>query len=73
MTITVENRGGAGAEVPVIVRAAGGEVRKRLQMAAHSKVVTRIEVPAAPTEVVVNDGSVPESDVSNNSLRIEPK
>jgi hypothetical protein len=34
--------------------------------------VVRIRIPAAPTEAVVNDGSVPESDANNNSLKITP-
>jgi hypothetical protein len=36
---------------------------------AHGKSASRIEVPAAPEEIVVNDGSVPESDLSNNTYR----
>jgi hypothetical protein len=30
-----------------------------------------VEVSGAPQEVVVNDGSVPESDMSNNTFKIE--
>jgi hypothetical protein len=30
----------------------------------------RVELPGSPTEVLVNDGSVPESDLTNNSFRI---
>jgi hypothetical protein len=71
VTITVENLGNAGAEVPVTVKFAGGEVSKRLEVHAKDKAVIRIEVAAAPQEVVVNDGSVPESDVTNNTFKIE--
>ncbi len=70
VTITVNDLGGAGAEVPVIVRAAGGEVPKRVVVPAKNKAVVRIEVPDRPTEVVVNDGSVPESSYGNNSLNL---
>lgn len=70
VTVTVEDLGMAGAEVPVIVRAQGGEVPKRLEVRGKNTAVVRIEVPATPTQVVVNDGSVPESDFSNNSLNI---
>jgi aminopeptidase N len=70
ITITVENLGGAGAEVPVTVRFKGGEVTKRLEVRAKSKGVIRVEVPTLAEEVVVNDGSVPESDVSNNTFKI---
>jgi len=71
VTITVENLGSAGAEVPVIVRMEGGDTVKRVEVRAHAKSVTRIEAASTPKEVVVNDGSVPESDMTNNSLKIE--
>jgi hypothetical protein len=38
---------------------------------AKSKASIRIESPTIPSEVVVNDGSVPESDTTNNSFKIE--
>jgi hypothetical protein len=33
--------------------------------------VIRIEVPKPPEEIVVNDGSVPESDTTNNTFEIK--
>jgi hypothetical protein len=71
LTITVANSGGAGAEVPISVKFAGGEITKRLEVHARSKAVIRVEVSALPAEIVVNDGSVPETDVTNNSFKIE--
>ena len=71
VTVTVDNLGAAGAEVPVIVKFAGGEVTKRVEVRGKSKGVVRVEVPAAPREVVVNDGSVPESDMTNNVFTVE--
>ena len=71
VTVSVENLGTAGAEVPITVKFAGGEVTKRLEGRAKSKAAIRVEVPAAPIEIVVNDGSVPESDVSNNTFKVE--
>ena len=70
VTITVENLGGAGAEVPVTVRFKGGEMTKRLEVRAKSKGVIRVEVPTLAEQVIVNDGSVPESDMSNNTFKI---
>ncbi len=70
VTITVENLGGAGAEVPVTVKFKGGEVTKRLGVRAKSKGVIRVEVPTLAEQVIVNDGSVPESDMSNNTFKI---
>jgi hypothetical protein len=71
LTITLDNLGTAGAEVPIIVKYAGGEIQQRLEVQAKNKAVIRVEVPAAPQEVVVNDGSVPESDITNNTFKIE--
>jgi hypothetical protein len=70
VTVTVENLGGAGAEVPVTVRF-GGEVTRRLEVRGKNKGVIRMEVPAAPREVVVNDNSVPESDTTNNTFNVQ--
>lgn len=71
VAVTVNNLGNAGAEVPVIVKSAGGEVTKRLEVRGKSKATIRIETPTAAQEVVVNDGSVPESDVTNNTFKVE--
>lgn len=70
VTITVENLGGAGAEVPVTLGIEGGEVTKRLEVHGKATGVIRIEVPSPPQEVIVNDGSVPESDMTNNTFKI---
>jgi uncharacterized protein YfaS (alpha-2-macroglobulin family) len=70
VTVTIENLGNAGAEVPIILKFEGGEIRKRLEVRAKSKASIRIETAATPQEVIVNDGSVPESDMSNNSYKI---
>ncbi|HXM23271.1 MAG TPA: hypothetical protein VN948_18585 [Terriglobales bacterium] len=72
VTVTIENLGDAGAEVPVTLRMANGEVTKRLEVHAKSKAAVRIEAATTPQEVVVNDGSVPESDMSNNVFKVSP-
>jgi hypothetical protein len=71
LTITLDNLGTAGAEVPVIVKFTGGEIMQRLVVQAKNKAVIRVEVPVAPQEIVVNDGSVPESDMTNNTFKIQ--
>jgi hypothetical protein len=71
VTITVENLGRAGAEVPMLLRIEGGEVRQRVEVRGLSKASLRIETSSKPVEVVINDGSVPESDTSNNTYKIE--
>lgn len=70
VTVAVENSGSAGAEVPVLVRAAQGEERKRLEVRAHEKNAVRIPIPVAPQQAVVNDGSVPAFDMNSNSVGI---
>ena len=72
ITITVDNLGAAGAEVPLTVKFEGGEITKRLLVRGQSNGVIRVEVPKQPKEIVVNDGCVPESDTTNNTFRIEP-
>ena len=74
LTITLENQGGAGAEVPVLIKSARGEVTTRIEVRAKSKTTLRVEMPTQPQEIVVNDGSVPESETKDNIFKIaEPK
>lgn len=70
VTITLENLGAAGAEVPFTVRCEASEVTNRLEVHAKSTATTRIELPCAPVEIVINDGSVPESNLTNNVFKI---
>jgi hypothetical protein len=70
-TITVENSGAAGAEVPLTVKFAGGEVTQRLVVRGKNKSVIRVETNKAPDEIVVNDGSVPESDLTNSVFKVK--
>jgi hypothetical protein len=72
VTISIENLGNAGAEVPIILRTQSEEIIKRLEVHANSKAAIRIQTASIPIEVVVNDGSVPESDVSNNVFKVPP-
>jgi hypothetical protein len=67
-TVTIENRGGAGAEVPVVIQTPVGERVMRVLVKAHQKGSGRSQVPATPTRVVVNDGSVPEINSADNTF-----
>jgi hypothetical protein len=71
VTITIDNLGAAGGEVPITVKFAGGEVTKRLVVRGKSNGVIRVEVPKPPEEIVVNDGSVPENNETNNVFKID--
>jgi len=71
VAVTVENVGGAGAEVPISIAADTGEKNDRLVVHAHQKETTRIAVPGTPKTVVLNDGSVPVSEESKTQLEIK--
>jgi hypothetical protein len=70
VTVTLENLGNAGAEVPFTILFEGGEITKRIEVRAKSTATTRVELPGTASEIVVNDGSVPESDLTNNVFKI---
>jgi hypothetical protein len=70
VTVTIENLGGAGAEVPFTIRFGSGQITRRIEVRGKSTATTRVEVPGTAAEVVVNDGSVPESDLTNNVFKI---
>ena len=71
VTVTVENLGQAAAEVPVALSIANGERTERLMVPGKASASVRIMCPSLPQQATVNDGSVPESDVSNNVYKIE--
>ncbi len=71
VSATIENSGSASAEVPILVQTDTGEVMSRLRVPARSKAAARIEVGSRPTEVSVNDGSVPEADRSDNTAPVK--
>jgi hypothetical protein len=72
VTVTIENLGEAGAQVPVTLLIEGGQVARLVEVRSKSKSVMRIEAAGTPQEIVVNDGSVPESDMTNNKFKINP-
>jgi hypothetical protein len=71
VTVTIANVGAAGAEVPVTVAFNGGDTTQPIEVRGNAKGVVRIATPSPPTQVIVNDGSVPESDMSNNVFKVE--
>jgi hypothetical protein len=73
VTVTVQNLGDTAAEVPVTVHMVVGEATKRLLVPGKGKASIRIVSASTPREAVVNDGSVPETNTSNNVYKIESK
>jgi hypothetical protein len=70
ITVTLENLGNAGAEVPFTVMFEGGEITKRIEVRAKSTATTRVELSGTPIEIKINDSSVPEGDLTNNVFKI---
>ncbi|HTM37878.1 MAG TPA: hypothetical protein VL156_14095 [Terriglobales bacterium] len=66
VTVTVENLGGAGAEIPVILRMTTKDAVEKLVVPGKSKASVRILAGSAPVKTIVNDGGVPESNTRNN-------
>jgi hypothetical protein len=64
VAVNVANAGYAATEVPVTVRSAKNSVTERVLVPARGKVVQRLLVMGAPTQVQVNDGTVPETQAS---------
>ncbi len=70
VVVEVKNDGGAVAEVPVTVRSGGLTATERLRIAGHSAASTRVVFQGQPSEVQVNDGSVPEMIASTHIRRV---
>jgi hypothetical protein len=60
VAVVVQNDGDAVAEVPITVRSGTLTSTQRLRVPGHSSASTRIVFEGTPTEVQVNDGTVPE-------------
>lgn len=71
VAVNVANSGYAQAEVPVTVRSASNAVTHRVRIPAHDKVTERILVQGKPTEVQVNDGTVPETQASVHVTKLD--
>ena len=64
VAVDLSNSGYAAAQVPITVRTADTTVTQRILVPARSKAVQRILIQGQPTEVQVNDGTVPETQAS---------
>ncbi len=60
VALDISNDGYAEAEVPVTVRSQAATVTERLRISAKGKISHRVLIGGQPTEVQVNDGTVPE-------------
>ena len=64
VALDLANDGYSAAEVPVTVRSQSGTQTARVLIQARSKVTHRMLVQGLPTEVILNDGVVPEVQAS---------
>lgn len=72
VTVTVENLGGAAVETAVILRMTTKDAVEKLMVPGKSKASVRILAGSTPVKAIVNDGSVPESDMRNNEYSLNP-
>jgi hypothetical protein len=73
VTITIENLGNAAAEVPVMSPYKGIETVERVEIKGKSKASVRLQMAEVPEEATVNDGSVPETDFTNDTTKFVAK
>jgi hypothetical protein len=71
VSVNLSNQGYAAAEVPVTVHAGSGAVTERLLVPARGKASQRLLIQGRPYEVLVNDGTVPETQATVHLTKIE--
>jgi len=71
VAVNISNAGYPAAEVPVTVRSDNNSVTQRIVVPGHGKAVQRILILGKPTEVQVNDGTVPETQASIHIKKLE--
>jgi Peptidase family M1 domain len=70
IAVEVRNDGNAVADVPVIVRSGTLTASGRLRIPGRSTASTRIVFEGTPTEVIVNDGTIPEQTASTHTRQL---
>ncbi len=70
VAVSLSNNGYAGAEVPVQVISDLASVTQRIVVAGRAKATVRILLQGQPTEVRVNDGTIPETGASIHSKQL---
>jgi len=71
VAVNISNSGYASAEVPVTVRSLTNSVTQRVVVPGRSKATQRLLILGKPTEVQVNDGTVPETEASVHVTRLD--
>jgi hypothetical protein len=71
VTVNISNNGYAGAEVPVTVRSDSNTVTQRVVVPGRGKASPHLLILGKPTEVQVNDGTVPETSSTVHVLKMD--
>jgi len=71
IAVNVSNSGYVTAEVPVTVRTYDTSVTQRMRVPGRSSVTQRIIIQGRPSEVQVNDGTVPETEAAVHLTHIQ--
>jgi hypothetical protein len=71
VAVNLTNNGYAAVEAPVQVISGATSVTQRVMIPGRGKTVQRILLQALPTEVRVNDGSIPETSVTIHSKTLD--
>jgi hypothetical protein len=71
VAVNVSNSGYASAEVPITVRTNDTSITQRVRIPGRGSVVQRIVIQGRPTEVQVNDGTVPETEAAVHVTHVQ--
>ena len=71
VAVNLSNSGYATVEAPVQVITATGSITQHVRLDGRSKQVARVLVQSAPTEVRLNDGTIPETQATVHDKEIE--
>jgi hypothetical protein len=71
VAVNISNAGYPAAEVPVTVKSDSNTVTQRVLVPGHGKAVQRILILGKPTQVQINDGTVPETQASIHIKNLE--
>ncbi|HEV2214765.1 MAG TPA: hypothetical protein VGR64_05705, partial [Terracidiphilus sp.] len=73
VAISFSNSGYAAADVPFTVRSKQTSITQRILVPARGKIIRRLLIVGYPTEVELNDGTVPEAQASIHILHLDSK
>jgi hypothetical protein len=71
VSVTVHNEGGAVADVPLVIRSGSFSATRRMRIPAFASTTERVLVETPPSQVVVNDGGMPEVRSSTHSVSVD--